>query len=82
MQPVSGGIHLLSPAKTRCTLTRESQILLILDYLVGDIALAGLWASQNRQRAIGILARENNIDEDIASLALGADLSTAVGLTL
>lgn len=54
----------------------------LLDYLVGDIALAGLWASQNRAQAIGILARENNIGEDYASLALGADLSTAVGLTL
>lgn len=54
----------------------------LLDYLVGDIALAGLWASQNRAEAIGILARENNIGEDYASLALGADLSTAVSLTL
>lgn len=54
----------------------------LLDYLVGDIALSGLWASQNRAEAIGILARENNIGEDYASLALGADLSTAVGLTL
>lgn len=54
----------------------------LLDQLVGDIAYAGLWASQNRAEAVGILARENNIGEDFASLALGADLSTAVGLTL
>lgn len=54
----------------------------LLNYLVGDIALASLWASQNRAEAIGILARENNIGEDYASLALGADLSTAVGLSL
>jgi len=54
----------------------------LLDSLVGDIARAGSWAAQNRSEAVSILARENNIGEDFASLALGADLSTAVGLTL
>jgi ABC-type nitrate/sulfonate/bicarbonate transport system substrate-binding protein len=54
----------------------------LLGYLVDDIALAALWSSQNRPEAIGILARENNIGEDFASLALGPDVSTALSLTL
>lgn len=54
----------------------------LVDVLVDAIAGAGDWANDNRAEAVGILARENNIGEHFADLALGSDLRTAVGLTL
>lgn len=54
----------------------------LVDLLVGEIARAGEWANENRPEAIAILARENNVGEHFANLALGDDLRTALGLTL
>lgn len=54
----------------------------LVDTLVADIDRAGAWANDNRAEAIAILARENNIGEDFANLALGEDLRTALGLSL
>lgn len=54
----------------------------LVDLLVGKIARAGEWANDHRAEAIAILARENNIGENFADLALGDDLRTALDLTL
>ena len=54
----------------------------LVDLLVGEVARVGEWANANRAEAIAILARENNIGEDFANLALGENLRTALGLTL
>lgn len=54
----------------------------LVDLLVSQIARAGAWSDAHRSEAVAILARENQLGEDVTSLALGPNLSTAVGLSL